>query len=179
MRRISTLALAIAVIALIAGASSLTYARGMGSNSGPMAGRGEMPPGQGGTERDSMQQHMTSNDPMAATAAKANATLAAKNPGQLLSQNTRLAAKVAELLPPNSDLQKESQGFKTLGEFVSAAHASHDLNIPWDQLRAKITAGDNLGNAIKELSPQADLKTEVRKARREAMKDVEDSLSTT
>src|SRR5258708_9895466 len=62
----------------------------------------------------------------------------AKTPSELLSQNTKLSSKLQSLLPAGTDLQAASQGFKNLGQFVAAAHVSHNLGIPFAQLKAKI-----------------------------------------
>src|SRR5688572_570340 len=58
--------------------------------------------------------------------------------------------KVAkEQKQPNGDFE----GFKSHGQLVAAQNISKNLNIPFDQLRAKMTGGNpmSLGKAIKEL----------------------------
>ncbi len=180
MKRMSMVTLGIAVVSLIVGAAAPAYAHSMGAG-GAAHGYGMTPQtadySHSSASSSSMRESGTSAK--GTMASKTNATLAAKNPGEILSQNTRLAAKLTELLPPNSDLQKEAQGFKNLGDFVAAVHVSHDLNIPWTELRTKLVGGETLGQAIKELDPQANSKAEMRKARSEAKKDVSDTMSTT
>src|SRR5262249_49862424 len=61
-----------------------------------------------------------------------------KSISQKLVANTKLASKLQGLLPPGTNLQTASSGFKNLGQFVAAVHVSHNLGIPFDQLKAKM-----------------------------------------
>ena len=92
-----------------------------------------------------------------------------------LTDNTKLSSKLQSLLPPGTDLQAAAQGFKNLGQFVAAVHVSHNLGIPFDQLKAKMTGpgAESLGKAIQELKPAADAKAEVKKAAHEAHQDLD------
>jgi hypothetical protein len=96
-----------------------------------------------------------------------------------IQQNPELSAKLQSLLPktgPNSTLAGAAMGFKNEGQFIAALHISHNLNIPFDQLKAKMT-GDpsmSLGKAIHALNPSMppkDLDREVNKAEKEAQVD--------
>ena len=100
-------------------------------------------------------------------------TVAEQPAGEVLQQNPRLSATLAKLLPAGADLQVASAGFRNLGEFAAAVHASHNLAIPFADLKAKIVAGANLGQAIRTLKPETDGEIEVRKARAQAEEDVE------
>ena len=86
--------------------------------------------------------------------------------------DARLAATLAKLLPPGTDLRAEASGFKTLGDFVAAAHVSNNLAIPFATLKAKIVKGDSLGDAIQALRPDIDAQIEARKARAMAADDL-------
>src|SRR5215510_14220379 len=98
-----------------------------------------------------------------------------KTPSELLSHNTRLSGKLASLLPPGTNLQTASQGFKNLGQFVAAVHVSHNLGIPFDQLKAKMMGPpkESLGEAIHDLKPTANAKAETKKAESEAHEDLD------
>ncbi len=100
-----------------------------------------------------------------------------KTASQQLANNTHLAGKLQGLLPAGTNLQQASQGFKNLGQFVAAVHVSHNLGIPFDQLRAKMTGSshESLGKAIQELKPDADSKTESKKANKQAKDDMKES----
>jgi hypothetical protein len=99
-----------------------------------------------------------------------------------LEKNTHLATQLKGLFPPETDLQLASSGFKNLGQFVAAAHVSKNLGIPFDQLKARMVdnptlqqTGDSpvsLGKAIKELRPEADATSEVKKAERQAKEEI-------
>ena len=94
-----------------------------------------------------------------------------------LAHNTQLSSKLQSLLPTGTNLQQASSGFKNLGQFVAAVHVSHNLGIPFDQLKAKMTGSPHisLGKAIGGLSPQANAKAEVKKAERQAKEDMKES----
>jgi hypothetical protein len=94
---------------------------------------------------------------------------------QKLSSNTKLASKLQGLLPPGTDLQTAASGFKNLGQFVAAVHVSHNLGIPFDQLKAKMQGPptESLGKAIHELKPDVDAKAQTKTAESEAHNDMD------
>jgi hypothetical protein len=94
-----------------------------------------------------------------------------------LQDNTKLSSKLQSLLPAGTDLQQAAQGFKNLGQFVAAVHVSHNLGIPFDQLKAKMIGppSESLGKAIQALKPTANSKEEASKAEKEAKHDMDDS----
>jgi hypothetical protein len=99
--------------------------------------------------------------------------------GDKLADNTKLAAKLQSLLPKGTDLTAASSGFKNLGQFVAAVHVSHNLDIPFDQLKAKMMGPpkESLGKAVHALKPDADSKSEISKADKQAKQDINDSKS--
>ncbi|MBI4459485.1 MAG: hypothetical protein HY648_05450 [Acidobacteria bacterium] len=94
-----------------------------------------------------------------------------------LERNERLRSKLQGVLPAGTDLQQAATGFKNLGEFVAAAHVSHNLGIPFANLKAKMSTGSNLGEAIHELKPDVDHNAEAKKAREQARKVLKESGS--
>ncbi len=108
---------------------------------------------------------------------------------QQLSKNTTIAGKIKTLT--GLDAQTACDGFKNLGQCVAAAHVSKNLNIPFACLRADMTgtapdpsakcpAGTgsskmSLGKSIQTLSPNANSKTESKKAQQEADQDLKSS----
>ena len=84
----------------------------------------------------------------------------------------RLGGTISKLLTPGTDLRAEASGFRTLGDFVAAAHVSNNLAIPFATLKAKIVKGDSLGEAIQALRPDIDAQIEARKARAMAANDL-------
>ncbi len=73
-----------------------------------------------------------------------------------IEANPTVAAKVNALLPKNVSMSDAAAGFKNEGQFISALHVSHNLNIPFDQLKAKMTGSESmsLGAAIKSSRPE-------------------------
>jgi hypothetical protein len=110
--------------------------------------------------------------------------MASKNPGGVLDHNSHLSAKLEGLLGlsgPNAlqTLKSDASGFKNFGQFVAAVHVSHNLDIPFADLQAKMVGNNavSLGKAIQELKPDADSKGETKKATAEATEDVKEPTS--
>ena len=82
--------------------------------------------------------------------------------------NQRLAA----LVPHGMSSKEACRGFRSEYECAAALHASHDLNIPFDQLKPKVTAGGGLENAIHELKPDADASHAAHQAEQQAKLDL-------
>jgi hypothetical protein len=56
---------------------------------------------------------------------------------------------------------------------VAAVHVSHNLGIPFSQLKAEMAgSGMNLGKAIHELKPNVNAKSERKRATKEAREDL-------
>lgn len=144
---------------------------GMGQGRGPGMGPGNGPMGrQPGMGEPGMHgdTNTTTNGPM----------MHQKSPSQLLAQNTQLSEKLQNLLPPDEKVQEAASGFKNLGQFVAAVHVAHNLNLPFDQFKNKVTSGDNLGKAIHSLDPKLShkqIKSQVKKAKHEAKADIKAS----
>ena len=101
---------------------------------------------------------------------------------QRVSQNPGLSAQLQTLLPAGTTLAGDASGFRNQGQFVAALHAAHNLNIPFDQLKAKLTGSNpvSLGKAIEGLRPDLDanaVKSNTKLADRQAERDLEQSES--
>jgi hypothetical protein len=119
--------------------------------------------------------------------------MASTNPGSVLEHNSNLATKLEGLTNTTNltDLEKDASAFKNFGQFVAAAHVSKNLNLPGGfaalmcDMTTKTAAGAtstctnttkmSLGKAIQMLDPQADSKSESKKAMNEANQDIKDS----
>lgn len=106
---------------------------------------------------------------------------------QKLTSNTKLAGKISTLT--GMPAQDACSGFKNLGQCVAAAHVSQNLGLKFTDLKDKMLALNpdgtpnttakpmSLGSAIQSLDPQANAKTEVKKANHQAETDTESSGS--
>ena len=121
--------------------------------------------------------------------------MASTDPGSVLEHNTNLAGKLQTLTGTTNvtDLETEAKAFKNFGQFVAAAHVSKNLNIPGGfaalmcDMTTKTAVGAtstctnttkmSLGKAIQTLDPQADSKSESKKATQQAKQDVNESGS--
>jgi hypothetical protein len=92
---------------------------------------------------------------------------------QQLSQQPTLVARIRPLLPRGTDPARAASGFGDLGEFISTVHVSDNLDIPFDELKSRVTGPDgrSLGDAIRELRPTANPTVEIKRAREQARRD--------
>jgi hypothetical protein len=84
-------------------------------------------------------------------------------------KNTRLAS----ILPAGMSSQQACQGFSSEDECATALHTAHNLNLPFDRLKEKVTAGSQLEAAVHDLKPDVDAKGAVERARQQARSDKE------
>jgi hypothetical protein len=100
------------------------------------------------------------------------------SPATLLSSDTKLAStlqkRLGPLLPSGMSLTDAASGFKNLGQFIAALHVSHNIGIPFEDLKSEMMSGHSLGKTIKELKPEADSKAEANKANKQAKEDMEE-----
>src|SRR5436309_349106 len=93
-----------------------------------------------------------------------------------IERNPALKSKVETMLPAGENLKTAASGFKNGGQFL-ALHASKDLGIPFDQLKAKMMGSNapmSLGQAIHALKPnlsEKDVDKVADKAEKEAKAD--------
>ncbi len=147
------------------------FAQHGGGHGGGMGMGNSMSSGHGNSDSSNGHGNSAKSDQQSSTSS------GQKTPGELLTQNTKLASKLQGLLPAGTDLQTAASGFKNLGQFVAAVHVSHNLGIPFDTLKSKLTGSgsESLGKAIKQLDPKANSKTETSKANKQAQQDIKDS----
>lgn len=111
--------------------------------------------------------------------ANAHTDMSHASPGEVLSHNTVIAGKIKTLT--GQDAQTACGGFKNLGQCVAAAHVAKNLNIPggFDALKAKVTGSGavSLGKAIEALAPDANAKSETKKANKQASDDLKEANS--
>ena len=92
-----------------------------------------------------------------------------------IAQNPVLARRVRNLLPSGMTVQTAAAGFRNEGQFLAALHVARNLNIPFTQLQSKVSGGESLGNAIRDLRPdlsKGDARDDVRLAELQARRDM-------
>ena len=105
---------------------------------------------------------------------------------QKLSTKPNLMAKVKASLPPGTDLNAATAGFKNFGQFIAATNVSTNLGIDFSKLKASMTGTDlagvatgqptrSLGQSIQQLKPGADGTTEAARAERLAEQQIASS----
>ncbi|HVY94628.1 MAG TPA: hypothetical protein VHA14_17825 [Bryobacteraceae bacterium] len=70
-----------------------------------------------------------------------------------VTSDSRLAARVAPLVPQGQSLGDAAAGFKNEDEFLTTLHAANDSGIPFVELKDRVTAGQSLGVAMRGLKP--------------------------
>lgn len=151
-----------------AGLAANIYAAPPGGVGGGAAGA---PMGMGGMGHPDTGMH---TDTSTHGPQSGNAQDQGKSPTQLLDQNTKLAANLEKILPSGMTAQQACGGFGNLGGCVAAVHVANNLDIPFADLKAKVTGSGamSLGKAIHALKPDADAKSETRKAQGQAREDL-------
>jgi hypothetical protein len=158
------------------------HAQGRSGDAGRAGGVREIPtPSERALDRPTPSNSDRGNRQNSAADRNANAAsegkkaLGTQDPSLQLAENSGLSTQIAKLFPKDTDLGAMASGFRTLGEFVAAAHLSKNMEIPFDQLRLKmVTEGSSLSEALHELKPelsQSAVKDEAKKAEDQARKD--------
>jgi hypothetical protein len=155
------------VVVLASAVAAFAQHGGSGGHGGGMgAGMGSSSRGNGSGHGGGMGHNSNSGSQMGK-----------QSPDTILQRNTKLSSNLQKLLPSGTTPQQACSGFKNLGQCVAAIHVAHNLNISFDDLKAKMTGDkpESLGKAVHELKPDADAKTEVKKGQKQA----DDDLNTT
>jgi hypothetical protein len=86
-----------------------------------------------------------------------------------LQRNPGLAAKIGGRLPPGTNLMTAASGFRTVGQFVSAVNGSNTTRIPFAELKRRMAYdGMTLSQAIQDLRPKSDYRSQAQRAEIEA-----------
>lgn len=87
-----------------------------------------------------------------------------------------LSIRVKTLVPPRSTLKDTAMGFKNEKHFIAGMHLSQNLNIPFDQIKARITGEHHMSlhDALRDLRPEmanGEIKAEVNRAEKQTKED--------
>jgi hypothetical protein len=183
MRRLLIVITAFALVLCFGRPGFAQHGRGGGGGFGGTAGKGfgGMPSSPGGEAKGRSGGEFGSNrgEVSKGDLSKGSSRVTGqKTAGDLLTQNTKLSSNLQGLLPSGTKIQDAAKGFDHLGQFVAAAHVSHNLGIPFDQLKTEMMSGNSLGGAIHKLRPNVDARQEAIKANQQALDDMEKSLAT-
>ena len=187
MRNLITVGVAVLAIGLwLIPVPAAAQGRGVGRPEGSPGVSGSHAP-LGAPGPDAGTTHGSANNP---------STPGPKSPTTLLEQNKQLAKNLSTFFPAGTDLTAEASGFKNLGQFVAAVHVSHNLKIPFAQLKCtelgttKATSlgitcpttvtnasGMSLGKAIQTIKPDANSQEAAQTADQETKKDLANTKS--
>jgi len=99
----------------------------------------------------------------------------AADPAATQSMASDPSTRLAAIVPPGLTPQAACDGFKSLTDCSAALHASQNLNIPFPDVKGKVTSGKSLAAAIKSLRPEADASKEEKRAEQQAAEDLHPS----
>jgi hypothetical protein len=84
---------------------------------------------------------------------------------QKVQSHTQLANKLQSRLGSHVNVVNAASGFRNLGQFVAAVNVSHNLGIPFTQLKHEMVQRHmSLGQSIQALRPSANADREVQRA---------------
>jgi hypothetical protein len=110
-----------------------------------------------------------------ATTTKTTTSSATLSPvQQKVQSHTQLANKLQSRLPFGTNVVTAASGFRNLGQFVAAVNVSHNLGIPFTQLKSDMVQRHlSLGQSIQDLRPAANPTREVERAESQAKIDID------
>lgn len=175
MKRASILLTVLAAVLYLSGTSALAQGRGQGGRPRGPAPRAPRTPGKPPTpQRPATLGSERGNIP--ATSQSTTGMENKKAVADLLAQNTKLSSRLQTLLPEGTNLEEAASNYKNLGLFVASVHVSHNLGIPFDDLKEKVVTDEkSLGEAIHELKPDLDAEAEAQKAQKQAQRVLAES----
>ncbi|HEY1875013.1 MAG TPA: hypothetical protein VGG67_11470, partial [Steroidobacteraceae bacterium] len=88
------------------------------------------------------------------------------------AQGATQRSHLAQLVPSDMSATEACSGFKSMTECAAALHAAQNVGIPFRELKSKMTGGETLGAAIRDLMPGADVRSEVSRAQEQAEADL-------
>jgi len=159
MTRITTLAFTIGLALCLSNAAAYAQGKGKGVGRSPEVSHGKGHAGDHGPDQREAKE--TKED-------RRGSDLTDR-----IERNPELKTKLADMLPPGTNLKAAASGFKNQGQFIAALHVSKNLNIPFNRLKARMTGShpQSLGQAIQDLKPNMpaqDVKKAAEKAEKEA-----------
>lgn len=108
------------------------------------------------------------SDPSRAAAMSSDSDPVAAAEARAGSSGTRLAAA----LPAGMSATEACMSFKSQLQCATTLYAAQNLNLSFADLKSRVTEGEQLGAAIHELKPDADARSEVRRAQDQARSDL-------
>jgi hypothetical protein len=126
--------------------------------------------GQDGQHGNSASSHGASSSHSTGTSSTTTTTSGTLSPvQQKIQSHTQLASKLQSRLPSGTNVVNAAGGFRNLGQFVAAVNVSHNLGIPFSQLKTDmVTKHMSLGQSIQALRPTANATHEVERAQTQA-----------
>ena len=141
---------------------------GSGNQSGSMGNPNGSASHNTGSQNSGSMTHEKSAPATSQNSAQSSTAPGQQTASEQLASNPKLSSHVQSLFPAGTNLSTAADGFKNMGDFVAAAHVSHNLGIPFDQLKTKVVGGEELGQAIHDLRPDVNSKSEAARATKQA-----------
>src|SRR6516162_8237310 len=126
MKKLITSLFALSLFAYVSGTAATAQGKGGGGGGQHVPAGGAPQNNSGHTDHGKSADHQGTNTK--------DQTLESR-----IESNPQLKAKIESLLPMGMDLKTATMGFKNEGQCVAALNVAKNLNIPFDQLQAKMT----------------------------------------
>ena len=128
---------------------------------------------------NSHTSHSTSRS-STTTSGRTTTTTATSPIAAKIQSHPQLASKLTPLLPKGMTLDRAASGFRNQGQFIAALHVSHNLGIPFVDLKQQMVMNHNsLGQSIQVLRPSSDGPAEAERAETQADHDVTTTSTST
>lgn len=177
MKKIATFILAFSLVLYLSNVAAYAQGRGGGQGRGSAVSGGSQreshaPEVSHGKDHDKDHDKDVDHDKTHATKETKDTHKETDFEGRI-EHNPALNAKVTSMLPAGTNLKTAASGFKNEGQFIAALHVSKNLDIPFSQLKSKMTGSnpESLGKALHDLKPnmsEKDANKEAEKAEKEA-----------
>jgi hypothetical protein len=161
MKRFITCLISLGVVLYFSGMPTYAQDKGPGHVQVPSVNQGHSQSTPVKTKSDEHSEHANAGNGRAPKAEDWQTKI-----NERFQNDAKFRARMESLLPPGMDLKTAETGFKNHGQFIATLHVSKNLNIPFDQLKAKMTGVSvdatgrttnstpmSLGKAIHELRP--------------------------
>ena len=160
------------LLVLVVGTSPVLAQRGHGRGGGAASHITTGPQGRG--TPPSKPPHPTTPATKQSPTTPATKPNTPLTPQDHLTAQPKLAAKLQALIP-GTPVNVAAQGFRNFGQFVAAVHVSHNLGIPFADLKLRMTGPnpESLGQAIHDLRPTVNANAEANFAEQQAKRDLD------
>jgi hypothetical protein len=125
-----------------------------------------------GRQQEVPTEQAPSDTPGMASERAANQEAAAHTAASPAAERAEHDTRLATVTPSGMTTQGACLGFQSVAACAATMHASHNLDLSFADLKSRVTGGQKLAAAIHSLKPEANARSEARKAEGQARVDL-------